>query len=61
VLFGVRISEWSEQDHYLAKGLWQVRWGAYPLFTFGLRPIEPPQPGPHLYDLDGVYGTGGAR
>jgi 4-amino-4-deoxy-L-arabinose transferase-like glycosyltransferase len=61
VLFGIRISEWPEQDHYLANGPWQVRWGAYPPLTFGLRPIEPPQPGPHLYDLDVVYGTGGAR
>ena len=58
VLFGVAIAQRPEIEHNMANGPWRIRWGAYPVFTFGLRAIEPAQPGPRLYDLDVIYGTG---
>jgi 4-amino-4-deoxy-L-arabinose transferase-like glycosyltransferase len=58
VLFGVSVFQIPQNRHLMANGPWQVKWGAYPFFTFGLKPSATPQPGPLIYDLDVLFGTG---
>lgn len=60
VVFGVGVSQTPELGYNLfVNGPWKVRWGAYPVTTFGLRPLAPVPAGIFIYDFEDLLGTSG--